>query len=71
MIDRMMWGNHMSETVLLENHRLRAGGPDYRKAVARLTHKRAVSQNHMRRELGRSWELERPHKRVMALLIQN
>ena len=68
---RMMLVTHMSETALLENHRLMAGVPGYMRAVAPLTHKTVVTQNYMRRELGCSWEPLRTHMRVMALLIQN
>ena len=61
----------MSETALLENHKLMAGGPGCRRAVAQLTHKRVVNQNYMMTELGCSLELERTHMRVMAQLIEN
>ena len=59
----------MSEMALLENHTQMAGGPGYTRAVAQLTHKRVVSQNYRRTELGCSSELVRTHMRVMALLI--
>ena len=71
-IDMMMLEvTRMSETALLENHKLMAAGPGCRRAVAQLTHKRVVSQNYMRTELGCSLELVRTHMRVMALLIEN
>ena len=67
-IDMMMWVTRMSETALLEPHRLMAAGPGCMTAGAQPTHKRAENQNYTTRELGRSWGLLRARMRVTALL---
>lgn len=69
-IDMMMWVTRMSETALLEPHRLMAAGPGCMTAGAQPTHKRAENQNYKTRELGRSWGLLRARMRVTALLLE-
>ena len=70
-IDMMMWVTRMSETALLEPHRLMAAGPGCMTAGAQPTHKRAENQNYKTKELGRSWGLLRARMRVTALLMEN
>ena len=58
----------MSELALLENHTQMAGGPDYKRAVAQLTHKTAVSKME---ELGCSSGRLGTRMREMALIREN
>ena len=67
-IDMTMMVTRMSETALLEPHRLMAVGPGCMRAGAQPTHKTAVDQSHTTRELGHSWGLLRTRMRVTALL---